>query len=201
MLTIHGVECSFSLSLENDRLPLILQVIHVENVFSDTSLSPVHVEVTFSDGCHRSPMILARGLPDLGSKLRIGDIVTLTNYISQRLDDNKVVIICLDMTLTDHSLDIIGDPMDFVMVSEINEPIVFIGSSVTGFCGEFEQNPCDWFLLGPTIVDCVRATKSIDAEGGCADITRNAALNHTKCILVPSLIILVRVAEYSCHLV
>ena len=72
----------------------------------------------------------------------------LTNYISQRLDDNKVVIICLDMTLMDHSLDIIGDPMDFVMVSEITEPIVFIGSSVAGFCGECEQNPCDWFLLG-----------------------------------------------------
>jgi len=166
MLTVHGVECTFSLSL------VILQVIHVENVFSDTSLSPVHVEVTFSDGCHRSPMILARRLSDLGSKLRIGDIVTLTNYISQRLDDNKVVIICLDMMLMEYSLDIIGDPMDFVMVSEITEPIVFTGSSVTGFCGECEQNPCDWFLLGPTIVDCIRATKSIDAGGACADINK-----------------------------
>jgi len=72
MLTVHGVECAFSLSLENDRVPLILQVIHVENVFSDTSNNPVHVEVTFSDGSHRSPMILARRLSDLGSKLRIG---------------------------------------------------------------------------------------------------------------------------------
>ena len=172
MLTVHGVECAFSLSLENDRVPLILQVIHVENVFSDTSNNPVHVEVTFSDGSHRSPMILARRLSDLGSKLRIGDIVMLTNYISQRLDDNKVVIICLDMTLMDHSLDIIGDPMDFVMVSEVTEPIAFIGSSVAGFCGECEQNPCDWFLLGPTIVDCIRATQSIDAGGGCADINK-----------------------------
>jgi len=130
------------------------------------------VEVTFSDGSHRSPMILARRLSDLGSKLRIGDIVTLTNYISQRLDDNKVVIICLDMTLMDLSLDIIGDPMDFVLVSEVTEPIVFIGSSVAGFCGECEQNPCDWLLLGPTIVDCIRATQSIDAGGGCADINK-----------------------------
>ena len=72
MLTVHGVECAFSLSLENDRVPLILQVIHVEKVFSDTSNNPVHVEVTFSDGSHRSPMILARRLSDLGSKLRIG---------------------------------------------------------------------------------------------------------------------------------
>ncbi len=148
MLTVHGVECAFSLSLENDRVPLILQVTHVEKVFSNTSNNPVHVEVTFSDGCHRSPVILARRLSDLGSKLRIGDIVTLTKYISQCLDDNKVVIICLDITLMDHSVDIIGDPMDFVMVSEIMEPIIFIGSSVTGFCGECEQNSCDWFLLG-----------------------------------------------------
>jgi hypothetical protein len=140
--------------------------------FCDTSLSPVRVEVTFSDGSHRSPMILARRLSDLGSKLHISDIVTLTNYISQRLDDNKVVIICLDITLMDHSVDVIGDPMDFVMVSEIMEPIIFIGSSVTGFCSECQQNPCDWLLLGPTIVDCIRATKSIGAGGGCADINK-----------------------------
>ncbi len=172
MLTIHGVECAFSLSLENDRLPLILQVVHFENVFSDTALSPVHVQVSFLDECHHSSMILARRLSDLSSKLRIGDIVTLTNYISQCLDDNKVVIICLDITLMDHLVDIIGNPMDFVMVSEITKPIVFIVSSVTGFCGECEQNPCDWFLLGPTIVDCIRATKSIGAGGGCADIDK-----------------------------
>jgi len=104
-------------------------------------LSPVRVEVTFSDGSHRSPMILARRLSDLGSKLHIGDIVTLTNYISQRLDDNKVVIICLDITLMDHSVDIIGDPMDFVMVSEITEPIVFIGNSVTGFLVNVSRIP------------------------------------------------------------
>jgi hypothetical protein len=32
-------------------------------------------------------------------------------------------------------------------------------------------------------------------------LTRNATLNDTKCILVQSLVILVRVKEYSCHLV
>jgi hypothetical protein len=201
MLTFHGVECAFSLSLENDHLPLILQVVHVENVFSDTSLSPAHVEVTFLDGCHRSPMILARRLSDLGSKLRIGDIVMLTNDISQRLDDNKVVIICLDITLMDHSVDIIGDPMDFVMVSEITEPIVFIGNSVTGFLVNVSRIPVIGSCWVLQLWIELEQPKVLMQEVVVRTLTRNAALNHTRCILVQSSVILVRVTEYSCHLV
>jgi hypothetical protein len=84
----------------------------VESVTSDFSLSPVRV--TLSDGIHRSPMILARRLHHLGSELHKFDIVMLTNYISQRVDDNKVVVICLDVAVVTASEDIIGNPSDFV---------------------------------------------------------------------------------------
>jgi hypothetical protein len=136
MLTIHGIECAFSLPLDQDRVPITLQVLEVESITSDSSLSPVRVEVTFSDGVHRSPMILSRRLNHLGSELHQGGIVTLTNYISQRLDDNKLVVICLDVA------------------------VVTASATVVGLCNDCQQNPCYWSLFGPSIVDCVRSTIS-----------------------------------------
>jgi hypothetical protein len=161
MLTVHGIECAFSLPLDQDRVPITLQVLEVESITSDSSLSPVRVEVTFSDGVHRSPMILSRRLNHLASELHQGDIVTLTNYISQRLDDNKLVVICLDVAVVTASEDIIGNPSDFVLLSaDVDQPIDFIGTTVVGLCNDCQQNPCDWSLFGPSIVDCIRSTIS-----------------------------------------
>jgi hypothetical protein len=70
-------------------------------------------------------MILARWLHYLGSELHQSDVVKLTNYISQCVKDNKVVIICLDITVIDALEAIIGNPSDFVSVLEtINQPTV-----------------------------------------------------------------------------
>jgi hypothetical protein len=113
MLTVHGIECAFSLPLNQFHVPITLQVLEVESVTSDSSLSPNRVEVTLSDGVYRSPMILAKWLHHLGSELHQGDIVTMTNYISERVDDNKVVVICLDVAVVTASEDIIGFPSDF----------------------------------------------------------------------------------------
>jgi hypothetical protein len=103
-------------------------------------------------------LFFARQLHHLGSTLHPGDIVALTNYISQCLDDNKVVVIRLNVTVVAVSVDIIGNPSDFMMVSkDIRQPVVFIGSSVSGFCSDCQQNPYDWSMFGPTIVGCVRS--------------------------------------------
>ena len=161
MLTVRGIKCTFSLPLNQDRVPITLQVLEVESVTSDSSLSPDRVEVTLSDGVHRSPMILARRLHHLVSELHQGDIVTMTNYIGQRIDDNKVVVICLDVAVVTASEDVIGNPSDFVLVSAtVDQLINFIGTTVDGLCNDCQQSPCDWSLFGPSIVDCVRSTIS-----------------------------------------
>ncbi len=148
MLIVRGIECAFSLPLNQDRVPITLQVLEVESVTSDSSLSPDRVEVTLSDGVHRSPMILARRLHHLGSELHQGDIVTMTNYISQRVDDNKVVVICLDVAVVTASEDIIGNPSDFVLVSAtVDQLINFIGTAVDGLCNDCQQSPCDWVIV------------------------------------------------------
>jgi hypothetical protein len=70
-------------------------------------------------------MVLARWLHHLGSELHQGDIVKLTNFISQHVKDNKVVIICLGITVITASEAIIGNPSDFVSVLEtIHQPTV-----------------------------------------------------------------------------
>jgi hypothetical protein len=38
MLTIGGVECAFSLALDQDRVPVTLQVVEVEQVSADCSI-------------------------------------------------------------------------------------------------------------------------------------------------------------------
>jgi len=161
MLTVRGIKCAFTLPLDQDRVPLTLQVLEVESVTSDSSLPPVRVKVTLSDGIHRSPMILARRLHHLGNELHQGDIVTLTNYISQRLNDDTIVVICLDITVVTALEEIIGNPSDFVLVSSnVDQPIDFIGNTVDGLCNDCQQSPCDWSLFGPSIVDCVHSTIS-----------------------------------------
>jgi hypothetical protein len=125
MLTVGGVECAFSLTIDQDRIPITLQVIEVELLTDDCSNTPVRVQVTLSDGIHFSSMTLARWLHHLGSELHQGDIVMLTNYISQRVRDDKVVIICLDITVVTASEGIIGNPSEFVSVFQsINQPTV-----------------------------------------------------------------------------
>jgi hypothetical protein len=62
---------------------------------------------------------LARRLHHLGSELHQGDIVTLTNYISQCVKDDNIVIICLGITVVAASEGIIGNPSEFVLELQI----------------------------------------------------------------------------------
>jgi hypothetical protein len=163
MLTVGGVECAFSLAIDQDRIPITLQVLEVELVTDDCCDTPVRVQVTLSDGIHFSSMTLARRLHHLGSELHQGDIVTLTNYISQRVKDDNVVIICLDITVIAASEGIIGNPSEFVSELQIiNQPsVVSTAKDVINksfslvFCGECQQTPCDWSTFGPTIIEMV----------------------------------------------
>jgi len=159
MLTVRGIECAFELGLDQDRVPLTLQVVQSEMVPCDGLGSPVRLVVTLSDGSHRSPFFFTQQLFHLGHTLRAGAIVTLHNYISQRLDDTKVVVICLNVSVVADSVEMIGNPSDFVIVPEcITEPAVLLSSSAVGFCKHCQQNSCDWSIFGRTIVDCVRST-------------------------------------------
>jgi hypothetical protein len=156
IVTVGGVKCAFSLALDQDGVPVTLRVVEMKQVAADCSHHPVQVQVTLSDGIHCSTMILARWLHHLGGELHQGDIVTLTNYISQCVKDSKVVIIYLDITVAATSEAIIGNPSDLMSVSKtINQPIAFLVTSVHGFCSECQQTPWDWSLLGPTIVECI----------------------------------------------
>ena len=69
------------------------------------------------------------------------------------------MVICLNVSVVADSVEMIGNPSDFVTVPEcITEPALFITSSDVGFFNHCQQNPCDWSMFGRTIVDCVRST-------------------------------------------
>ena len=155
MLTVGGIQCTFTLPLDQDRVPLTLQVVGIE-IISDCSLTPVRVQITLSDGMHCGNMTLARRLHHLATKVRHGAIVRLNNCISQVAEDNRVVVICLDATILSKAEVIIGEPSNFVLLLDKSKPsIAFIGSAVDGFCSDCRMTPCDWTLLGPSIVDCL----------------------------------------------
>jgi len=71
MLTINGIHLAFSLPLQEERIPLTLQVLRV-NVISPTSSAPERVEVTLSDGVYFSVMIFPQQLHTVGKQLSTG---------------------------------------------------------------------------------------------------------------------------------
>jgi hypothetical protein len=172
MLTVGRIQCAFTLPLVHDRVPLTLQVLGLE-IIPDGSLTPVRVQITLSDGMHCGSMTLARRLHSLATKVRCGAIMRLNNYISQVVKDNIVGVICLDATIVSEAKVIIGKPSNFVLLSDKSKPsIAFIGSAVDGFCSDCQMTPCDWTLLGPSIVDCVQSSKSCTTVSDCASTNK-----------------------------
>jgi hypothetical protein len=76
MLTVRGIECSFELGLDKDRVPLTLQVVQADMVTCDGLGSPMRLVVTLLDGSHCYTFFSTQ-LYHLGSTLCAGAIVTL----------------------------------------------------------------------------------------------------------------------------
>ncbi len=118
LLTLGGIECTVSLSVDNDHVPVTLQVLEVTNVTSSNSRksSVVCVEATLSDGKFFYPVMLIKKLYSLVTSKQIyrGVIVQMCNYITQPLNGSKQVIMCLDLSVVGISESIIGNPSEYL---------------------------------------------------------------------------------------
>ena len=156
MLTINGIHLAFSLPLQDERIPLTLQVLRV-NVISPTSSAPERVEVTLSDGVYFSVMIFPQQLHTVGKQLSTGDVVTVIHYIAQHLHSDKVIIICLDVSVLGLSESQIGTPSEFTFIPDGAGAVTtnFIGDDIESYCKDCKATPCEWQLYGKTIYDAV----------------------------------------------
>jgi hypothetical protein len=108
MLTVDGIYCAFSLPLQEDRVPLKLQVLKVD-VISSASSTQEHVEEMLSDGVH------PQQLHTIGKQLSISKVVTVNHYIAKHVNSGKVVVICLDVSMMGLSQSQIGTPSEFII--------------------------------------------------------------------------------------
>jgi hypothetical protein len=157
LLTCGGVNVIVLLPIESDRVPVSVQVLDV-CVSSTSELAGTVVIV--SDGNHYFPVTLVKRLQDL---VHCGDvepsvIVLLNNYITQNLSCEKLVVICLALSVIGFNEATIGTPSEYIcpaIVSDEGTKIVTLDSSE--LCPHCEQKPCEWSVYGPTVVDSVRA--------------------------------------------
>jgi len=122
------------------------------------------MEFLLSDGVHFCSMTLAKRLHTLiqQAQLRRGAVLRLNNYITQPLDEDKLVAICLDVTIVSSVELLIGDPSEFIPISQMdNFAKDFVGNSNGNLCEHCKEEPCDWNLHGPTIVQSVRSSHGI----------------------------------------
>jgi hypothetical protein len=168
-LTQGGIELAISLSADKDRVPITLQVLedaNVTNISNSSSTSSVaRVEALLSDGKYFSRVVLIKKLHSLVTpkQLHRGAIVQMTNYISQPLDYGKQAVICLDISVLGMSETMIGNPSEYLQpVLPVDSSPEFVGRECDGVCNYCQEDPCDWSLLGRTIVDSVRADHQAD---------------------------------------
>jgi hypothetical protein len=130
---------AFSLHLDEDRVPLTLQVLATDLLSSLTWTSSKPIEVTLSDGAYFSPMFFCSQLLSITHLLSIGDVI-INNY-------------------TSHS--VIGNPSEYKLQPTsciISRNPNFIGVSSDDFCDLCDGTPFDWSLYGQSIVDSVQGT-------------------------------------------
>jgi len=160
VLTAGGIQKVVSMSMEDEVVPITVQLIEI-NVVPSTLSGEEHVTATFSDGQHFYRMMLAKRLSSLVKlkELRWGDIVTIHNYIMQPLSNDMLGCICLDLLVVGHNDSVIGSPVEFVppkpsCIANSN----FVGVTSEGLCSDCQQSPCDWSVFGPSVVQLVRDT-------------------------------------------
>jgi len=123
MLTVDGIHFAFSLPLQEQRMPLTLQVLWV-NVISSTSSTQEHVEVTLSDGVYFSVMIFLQQLHTVGKQLSIGEFIFIpdgTHVVTTNLIGIDTESSCEDCKATPCEWQLYGKTIyDAVMVSIVN---------------------------------------------------------------------------------
>ncbi len=95
---------------------------------------------------------------DVTSELQWGAIMTLSNYITQPIDDENLVAICLDASVAGFSKTLIGDPSEFVSISlttNLTNNFVANANVKDDICKVCNEDPCDWNVYGRTIVQAV----------------------------------------------
>jgi hypothetical protein len=108
-------------------------------------------------------------LQHIASKVSLGEIVILRNYIAQPVSRNDVALICLDVSVTGTSHPIIGDPLDYKVINACNvqredvsvEGQAFVSALAEDFCKECCGNPCSWSQYGTTIVDAIQVSMGL----------------------------------------
>ena len=65
-------------------------------------------------------MVFTPHLQHIASKVSLGEIVILRNYIAQPVSRNDVALICFDVSMTGTSHPIIGDPLDYKVINACN---------------------------------------------------------------------------------
>ena len=166
VLTDGGIEMLFSLPGDEDRVSITVQLLELKRP------TPSRAEATLSDGVHFCDITFAKQLHKIIAALELqrGSILTMTNYITQPLDD-KLVAICLDASVIGYSESIIGEPSEFVPVPVVNFTKDFVGSvnSENQHCTYCKEETCDWTLYGPTIVQSVRSAHGTPSVHSCSN--------------------------------
>ena len=180
LLTCGGVNVIVLLPMESDRVPVSVQVLNV-CVSSTSELAGTVVIV--SDGNHYFPVTLVKCLQDLVhcGDVEPGVIVLLNNYITQNLSCEKLVVICLALSVIGFNEATIGTPSEYIcpaIVSDEGTKIVTLDSSE--LCPHCEQKPCEWSVYGPTVVDSVRATHGTMSRSvlGSETCLKNKSCQH-----------------------
>jgi hypothetical protein len=87
---------------------------------SSESDAPSGKKIKSSDGNFFVPVVFTPHLQHIASKVSIGDIVILCNYIAQPISCNDVVLFCLHVSVMGASQPIIGDPLDYKVINACN---------------------------------------------------------------------------------
>jgi hypothetical protein len=77
MLTTDGINCAFKSHLDEDRVPLTVQVLAIDLLSPPTWTSSKRIEVTLSDGAYFFPMFFSSQLLSIPHLLSVGDVIVL----------------------------------------------------------------------------------------------------------------------------
>jgi hypothetical protein len=164
-LTADGIEklVSSNAVAVVELVPVILQVIAIDNP-GISSTGQERIAATISDGSYSYRVLLATRLHYLvaSNQLRIGSIVKFLNYVTQPMSSDVTGVLCLDLSIIGQNDVVIGTPVRYA-VPVVDDEVAanFVGSLAEGFCHHCQQDPCDWFLHGPSVVDSVRTSHGI----------------------------------------
>lgn len=160
-----------------DRLPVYLQVLRIVLIY-DTGNH--RIDCVLSDGMEFFTMTLVKRLHHLvrSKSISEGDIVCLSSYITQQLSESKCAVLCLDLSIVGHEEAVLGSPTEFITSSvAVDSSSPFVGELSNAPCPKCNETPCDWVVLGPVIVEAIKAKFGASCEGDGASFYKKCRFN------------------------